>query len=77
MVENPATMPRWRRSAWSSASLTSGRASTSRRRSLSCGAKQPTMPAKAGRGGPAVDNTRCISLIAVDGLTATAAPRRG
>jgi hypothetical protein len=54
-----------------SASVLSGRASTRRRRSLSCGANSGRRwpPKRAGAALPVVP-IRCISLIAADGLSA-------
>jgi hypothetical protein len=72
IVESPATMPQRRsRAACSSASVMSGRAATNPRRSASCGASSGRRwpPKRDGATLPVV-RTRCISLIAADGLTA-------
>jgi hypothetical protein len=77
IVESPATMPKRRRSsAWSSASVMSGCAAIRLRRSCSCGASSGRRwpPKRAGAALP-VARTRCISLIAADGLTANGRAR--
>jgi hypothetical protein len=72
LVESPARTPQRRcSSAWSSASVMSGVAVTSLRRLASWGARSGRRrpPYRAGAALP-VARTRCISLIAADGLTA-------
>jgi hypothetical protein len=79
IVESPARTPQRRcNSVWISARVRSGVAATSRRRSASWGAStgRRCPPERAGAALP-VARTRCISLMAADGLTAKrrAAPR--
>jgi hypothetical protein len=72
IVESPARSPQRRcSSVWSSASVRSGVASTSLRRSASWGSRtgRRCPPYRSGAALP-VARTRCISLIAADGLTA-------